>query len=114
LHFELLFPSLFLKAADLAGKDVTLTVRHIQMDELQIAGTSKKKNKAVMYFTETEAKAKKEGKEEKRLVLNRTNAEIIAKIHGKDTDLWIGKKITLYPTKTDFGNKRVDCIRVRD
>jgi hypothetical protein len=29
-------------------------------------------------------------------------------------DLWPGTKITIYPTMTDFGGKRVECIRVKD
>jgi hypothetical protein len=51
---------------------------------------------------------------EKTLVCNRTNAGIIAELHGDDTDDWIDRRITLYATKTDFSGKRVDCIRVRD
>jgi hypothetical protein len=51
---------------------------------------------------------------DKTLVCNRTNASIIAELHGDDTDDWIGQRITLYATKVDFSGKRVDAIRVRD
>jgi hypothetical protein len=51
---------------------------------------------------------------EKQLVCNRTNANIIAELHGEDTDDWYGKRITLYATKVDFSGKRVDAIRVKE
>jgi uncharacterized OB-fold protein len=51
---------------------------------------------------------------DKTLVCNRTNAGIIAELHGDDTDDWIGQRVTLYATKVDFSGKRVDAIRVRD
>ena len=37
-----------------------------------------------------------------------------AELHGKETNNWIGKKITLFPTRDRFGGKQVDCIRIRD
>lgn len=52
---------------------------------------------------------------EKPLVLNSTNAQIIAQITGfDDTDHWVGKKIVLYkdPNIT-FGGKLVGGIRAR-
>ena len=50
---------------------------------------------------------------DKKLVLNKTNGSVIADIHGSETNNWVGKQITLYPTKTDFGGKLVDCIRIQ-
>jgi hypothetical protein len=46
-------------------------------------------------------------------VLNRTNAKRIAKLYGPDTDKWLGKPITLYPSECDFGDETVPCLRVR-
>ena len=47
------------------------------------------------------------------IVLNKTNAAMIAEIaNSEETDDWKGVKVVLYPTKTDFQGKRVDCIRV--
>jgi hypothetical protein len=46
-------------------------------------------------------------------VLNRTNLKRIIDLHGKETDEWMGKQITLYPSETEFGGRTVDCIRVR-
>jgi hypothetical protein len=46
--------------------------------------------------------------------LNVTNAKAMARLHGEEITAWKGKRVTLYPTQTQFGNKMVDCIRVRD
>ena len=118
MHYELLYPSKYLKASDLRGKDVTLTIcpeRGVRIDKVARKGGAKER-KAVMFFVECAAKAKKDEADEKALILNITNARTIAEIYGNDTDDWKGKRITLYPTKveTNFQEKRVDCIRIRD
>src|SRR5690606_716958 len=86
------------------GKDVSLTVKSVTVDDLPIAGKSETERRPVMRFAETP----------KKLVLNKTNAKTIAKLLGVDTATWIGQRITLYPTTTKFGRDTVECIRVRD
>lgn len=114
MHVDLMFPSLYLKAADFQGKDAPLTIRAIEREELRRNG-GKTEQKWVVYFQETLEKARATGKDEKRLVLNKTNANLIAKALGEtEADNWIGRKVTLYPTTTSFGRSTVDCIRVRD
>ena len=91
------FPSTYLKAADLQGRRVTVAINTVKMED--IGGD----HKPVVSFA---------GKD-KGLVLNKTNANMIAEIAGTDeTDDWKGVRIVLYPTKTDFQGKRVDAIRV--
>jgi len=102
MKVSLMFPSDFVKADDLDGKDVTKTIKAVTMDELTMAG-GKKKTSPVIRFSDTD----------KKLVLNKTNTLIIAGMHGKETDLWIGKKITMFPTETQFGSDTVSCIRIR-
>jgi hypothetical protein len=46
------------------------------------------------------------------LVLNKTNALILAEAFGDDTDAWVGKQITLVPTKRTFQGTLVDAIEV--
>ena len=46
------------------------------------------------------------------LVLNRTNALIMASAFGDNTDAWIGKQITLVPTKRMFQGQLLDAIEV--
>lgn len=104
-HFELLYPSEYIKAAELRGRDVSLTIKSVSVEELQLRGQNKTKSKPVVTFEERP----------KRFVMNRTNAEIIATAIGsKYTKDWVGRRITLYPTTTLFGKKTVECIRVRE
>lgn len=99
-NYALLFPSKWLAAADLMGEDRIVQVKQIIPSEE--VGQSKDK-RPVVYFQGVE----------KGLVLNKTNAKRIAKLYGPDTDKWIGKSITLYPSECDFGDETVPCLRVR-
>ncbi len=101
--YELLFPSKYIKAAELRGKDVPLTIKAVELTDLPLKGTSDTKKRGVIEFQETQ----------KMLVLNRTNADIIARMHGRDTDEWVGKRIALYPAQASFGRETVPAIRIR-
>jgi hypothetical protein len=91
------FPGAYLKSSDLQGRRVTVVISEIKPEE--IGGDTK----PVLYF---------EGKE-RGLVLNKTNANMIAEILGTDEmDDWHGHRIVLHPAKTEFQGRRVDCIRV--
>jgi len=103
-HVDLLFPGRFLKAADLRGRDVTVVIERIDpREELQMRGKTAE-FKPVVYM---------KGKE-KAWVLNKTNAMSIAKIYGPEVMSWIGKSVTIYPTRVQCGGKEVDAIRVRE
>ena len=94
-----MFTGNFLAAADLKGKAHKLRIEALTQEELG----DPKENKWVLKFA---------GKE-KKLVLNKTNTNAIAEMHGDETDNWMGKTVILFPTKTEFGGKKVDCIRVK-
>ena len=91
------FPSKYVKASDLNDKDVTVTIRKVAMETLG------EDSKPIVYFE----------KSEKGFALNKTNANRIADMHGFDTDQWIGKSITIFPTECDYRGDTVSCIRVR-
>jgi len=92
----------FLKAEDLQGKTIRLTIAEISTHTFD-EGTPKEKTQLVLSFV---------GKE-KRLGLNVTNANSIAKILGDDTDSWPNGEIKVFPTTTDFGDRKdVPCIRI--
>lgn len=100
---QLLFPSDYLAAVEFKGRDVTLTIAKVAREELQMKGGVKEK-KVVVYFAKTE----------KKLVLNKTNADSIAQLYGTQAEAWVGKRVTLFPTTTQCGREVVDCIRVRE
>lgn len=91
------FPSNYLKAADLKGRQVS-----VKMDraEYEMIGQDKK---LILYFV---------GKE-KGMVLNKTNASNIATIYGDDTDDWRDQEIVLFEAMVDFQGKTVPAIRVK-
>lgn len=97
MRIDSAFPSNYLKAADLAGRNVSVTMDRVAMED--IGGD----HKPVLYF---------QGKE-KGLVLNKTNSTNISMAYGNETDEWAGKEIVLFPAWVDFQGRSVEAIRVR-
>lgn len=97
MNINAAFPSRYLKAADLGAGRPVVVIAGVTMEEI---GEEKLPVLSMV------------GKD-KAIVLNRTNANMIAEIAGTtETEGWRGVKIQLYATKTDFGGKRVDCVRI--
>jgi hypothetical protein len=97
-----LFPSKYLRAADLGGKPTVVEIAGTTLEDLKDM-SGKTQSKPVLAFKDRK----------KTLVLNRTNYDAVADLHGEETDAWPGRKIELYPTKTNMGGKSMDCIRIR-
>lgn len=91
------FKSSSLKAADLAGREVTLTIAGFKSQDFD-DGT-----KLILSFQETD----------KDLICNKTNANTIKDMYGGTIDNWVGRQITLIQSQTDYGGKQVPCIRVK-
>ena len=91
----------FLYAFNLDG-DRTLEISSVSRGE--VTGENNRKSKKPILTFVGEAK---------KLALNKTNGKIVSKLYSKETESWIGKRITIYPTTTTFGPDTVDCIRVR-
>ncbi len=96
-----MYPSNYVKAADLNGKPCPLTIRTCVQEEL--GQGSDKERKPVLYFQDRQ----------KALVLNRTNATVIAEAYGDETGGWEGKPVEVYPARVEFRGQLVDGIRVR-
>ena len=94
------FPSKYLKADDLGGKRIIVTIDHVSMEE--IGDETSKENKPIVYF---------QGKE-KGLVLNKTNASQISYLYGDESDMWAGKQIELFTMMVAFGGRQVPAIRI--
>lgn len=91
------FPSQYLKAADLQGRTVKVTIDRYTFEEV---GDDRK---PILYFV---------GKE-KGLVLNKTNANEIAFTYGDDMDDWGGKVIELFSMMVSYQGKNMPGLRVR-
>lgn len=101
MQIDQAFPSKYITAADLKGQPHKLTMGAVDM--VDVGRGDDVEMKPLLHFV---------GKQ-KGLVLNKTNANCIASMHGQDTDFWAGKEITIIPTQTDFGGNIVPCIRVQ-
>jgi hypothetical protein len=77
-----------MKAGEFQGKDVTLTIASVELEDLP-QDNGGDKTRGIIGFKETK----------KKLVLNRTNGECFKAMFGRDTDAWLGKHITLYPAE---------------
>lgn len=118
MDVRLLFPNEYIAAADLleaerkTGKEgVALTIASVSVESLKTNRGSEKK--PIVRFKEMEARYAKGQGPAKKLVLNKTNAKAIAKMYGFETNDWVGKKITLYPTQCEAFGDVVDCVRVK-
>jgi hypothetical protein len=97
MNINNVFPSNYLKAADLNGRAVLVTIDKVTIEKLG------EDTKPVIYFA---------GKQ-KGVVLNKTNASVVAASYGPETDGWIGRQLEVYPDRTQFQGSLVDCLRVR-
>jgi hypothetical protein len=97
--------SKFLKKEDV-GEGVLVTIKSLEQENVAKEG-AEPEMKFVLHFNEFE----------KPLVLNSTNAQIIAKITGAEDEIevkWIGKSIVLYnDPNISFQGKLTGGIRVR-
>ena len=97
VDFDQLYPGRFLKAGELLGRKVTLTIADVDT-EMLMGEDGKDKAKATLTFKETP----------KQLVMCKTNGLCIKEMFGKSLAEWIGKRVTLFP---DTWNGE-PCIRV--
>ena len=95
--FKEVYPSKYVSAEDLDGKDVVLTIKDVIREQLQDG------MKPVVQSEETE----------KLWILNRTNFKTIAELYGENSDDWLGHKVQIYPTEVAFGSEMKLAIRVR-
>ena len=103
-HVDLLFPSKYLRAADLGEKDAVVEISAIDPRHQLRRADNTTEEKPVVSMKGTD----------KLWVLNKTNAKTIARLYGKRPREWIGKRVTLYPTEVAAFGKQHETIRVRE
>ncbi len=101
MNVNTIFPSNYLKAADLGGAQARVTIDRVEMETLGQGAQAQER--PVIYFA---------GKE-KGLVANKTNMSAIAAVYGDETDEWHGAEIVLFETMVDFQGKTTPAIRVK-
>jgi hypothetical protein len=100
-----LFPSKYLRAADLQGKPRTVVIDHVSHEAFKDDG--KDVQKAILHF---------KGNGTAPMVVNKTNFQMLVAITGYDDDAeWSDEEIELYSTKVQGpGGKVVDSVRIRE
>lgn len=97
VDFDELYPGRFLKAGELRGAQVTLTIEDVNVDELE-SDDGGKKVKGVVSFQETS----------KQLCLNKTNGLCLRGMFGRTVAGWVGKRVTLFTGV----HKGEPCVRI--
>jgi len=92
-----IFPSTWLKSADVQGRELNVTIAGLKFEEIE------NEQKPVLAFNGTD----------KTLVLNKTNVNKIAELHGGETDAWPGKMICMYVCDVQYRDNMVPAIRIK-
>lgn len=96
-NYDELYPGRFLKAGLFKGKKVTLTIKDVDLEELE-DNNGKPKAKAILSFVERPME----------LVMCKTNGLCIRAMFGKELANWKGKRITFFPGQWNGE----ECVRV--
>ena len=100
--FRDIVPTTYICNADLKGRDRTLTIERVEIEEM--FANNKKDTRPVLYFAGAR----------KGLVVNSTINGVVSRLYGQYLKGWIGKRITIYPTVDDRGGGGTkDVVRVR-
>lgn len=86
------------------GQDIIATIKSVGVEKV-VGDKGRKEECLVCRFVE----------DIKPMILNKTNCKTISKIYkNPDTDSWIGKRIAIYGTTTNFAGDVVECLRIRN
>jgi hypothetical protein len=97
----LLTPSKYIKAVSLGGKDRTVTITGVKVEELE-KDDKTKEQRGLVALAETT----------KKWVLNVTNVKCLIALFGRETNNWVNKRVTLYPERNEMSDSGF-AIRVR-
>lgn len=98
MNINEMFPGNYLKAADFPVPRV-MTIKAVTIETIG----DEKTEKPVLHFFEAA----------QGLILNKTNASMLAHIYGNNTDAWLNRPIELHAEPVSFQGKIVNAIRVR-
>jgi len=104
MKLSTLFPHRYACGAELQGKDITVTIRAVELETMRANPAAPSNDKAVVYFHETQ----------KGVVLSKTLAyQIAAALHSDETDEWPDRRVTLYPEAVTVAGTPRMAIRAR-
>ena len=108
MDYKLGFKGQYVAAVELGNAQPTLTISRVVIEKIESMqkdddGAGKTRDRLVAYF---------QG-EERGWVVNRTNAECMVAMWGRETDKWVGHKVTIFATQVRVGPKMELGIRVK-
>jgi hypothetical protein len=106
---SLLTPSKYIKSSSFAGKEPTLTIASVRLEELE-KDDGTKETKGVVEFKE---RSRQPPHGPLLWLLNVTNAKSLITMFGKETDTWANKRVTLYAQPMKVQGEDTTGIRVR-
>ncbi len=109
-NFESLFDSNYLRWFHLPETGLLIEIVRVDAKvEMQLPGSRDKQYKPVLHYKVVKGELEKV----LPLVLNKTNARLIAAICGPSVSKWIGQQVVLFKSTARLGRDTVDCVRVR-
>lgn len=102
VDWDELYDGKFLKAGELKGRKVTLTIKSVDIYELE--GKDGPERRGVISFKERP----------KLIALNKINGLCLKAMFGRELPKWEGKRVTIYPdtVKEAGAMKGEPCIRI--
>ncbi len=97
MNIDDIFPSKYLKASDLNGQDLNVTIS----------------NTTVAQFDDGHKIEVVLSGQSKSFICNKTNARTIATAYSSDTTAWHGREVILFPMMVATPNGPKEAIRVR-
>jgi hypothetical protein len=98
--FDDMYGSQHLAATDVK-KPTTTEIEQVAKDDFAKPG-ERKKERAVLHFRGIK----------KPMIVNKTNALILAAAFGKDIDDWVGQRVVIRPERTTYGGKPTMGLRI--
>lgn len=92
----------YLTGAMLAGRKSVRVIEFFGYEEIYSLEARRKVRTPVLKFRKTD----------KKLILSRTNIDIIVSLYGPETDDWIGQPVELYAKEMTVAGKAVLPIRI--
>lgn len=116
-NWKLAFPTEFLAAEHLHGREVAFTISRVVFEEMEMARTSasgkvtrEKRKRLVIYLAEL---ANRGPDEPKKILLNKTNCAALEAMHGKAPRLWKGKRFSVRGEIVEAWGKKKEALRIQ-
>ena len=104
-NFDDIYGSKYLSVPDLGGSTLRVKIGKVEVADLREKdGTTRKKY--VLFFDDGEVKP---------MVVNKTNASVLAAAFGKNKDDWVNQRLELYSEMTGLGKPglRIRVLRIQ-